>query len=123
MFGRGNRSLARDTEPRDPSAYGVSKLGGELALQSHGDAVSLRFSSIYGPGMTAPNFLTRAAEQGYPCQPEWVIPQDRFQKIDAWLAKNEGMKPEELLRSRPAEFASEELLLVIKCRAGTTARE
>jgi UDP-glucose 4-epimerase len=42
-----------------PSAYGVSKLAGELAVQACREHVVLRFSSLYGPRMRAATFVPR----------------------------------------------------------------
>ncbi len=47
-----------------PNAYGLSKAMGERMVAAHDDAVSLRFSSIYGAGMTAPSFIPRLISQG-----------------------------------------------------------
>jgi len=40
-----------------PHAYGLSKLAGETIARSHPNHVILRFSSLYGPGMTRKTFL------------------------------------------------------------------
>ncbi len=47
-----------------PSAYGLSKALGEQTVAAHGNAISLRFSSIYGPGMTAATFLPKLIRRG-----------------------------------------------------------
>ena len=46
-----------------PSAYALSKLAGEVAVAAHPDQVTLRFSSLYGAGMTARSFLPLIIEQ------------------------------------------------------------
>ncbi len=47
-----------------PHAYGLSKAMGERMVAAHGNAAVLRFSSIYGVGMTAPTFIPRLISQG-----------------------------------------------------------
>lgn len=46
-----------------PSAYALSKLAGEVAVAAHPEQVTLRFSSLYGAGMTAKTFLPLIIEQ------------------------------------------------------------
>ena len=45
------------------SAYGQTKLAGEQAAHAYPDTVSLRFSSLYGPGMVDSTFLPRLVAQ------------------------------------------------------------
>lgn len=46
-----------------PSAYALSKLAGEVAVAAHPEQITLRFSSLYGAGMTARSFLPLIIEQ------------------------------------------------------------
>lgn len=46
-----------------PSAYALSKLAGEVAVAAHPEQVTLRFSSLYGAGMTARSFLPLILDQ------------------------------------------------------------
>lgn len=46
-----------------PSAYALSKLAGEIAIAAHPNQITLRFSSLYGAGMTAKSFLPLIIEQ------------------------------------------------------------
>lgn len=46
-----------------PSAYALSKLAGEVAVAAHPEQMTLRFSSLYGAGMTARSFLPLIIEQ------------------------------------------------------------
>jgi UDP-glucose 4-epimerase len=41
----------------NPSAYGLSKLAGEIAVSAHPNHTIQRLSSLYGGGMKAPSFL------------------------------------------------------------------
>ncbi len=47
-----------------PSAYGLSKALGERIVAAHENAVSLRFSSLYGVGMTAATFVPMLIRRG-----------------------------------------------------------
>lgn len=47
-----------------PNAYGLSKALAEQIVASHQNSLTLRFSSIYGPGMKAPTFVPRLIERG-----------------------------------------------------------
>ena len=43
--------------PRPLNSYGASKIRGEEAVKRHSNAVIVRFSSLYGPGMRTSTFL------------------------------------------------------------------
>lgn len=49
--------ISEDSAFERPGAYGLSKLAGEVIVQAHPNHCVLRYSSLYGPGMTAPTFL------------------------------------------------------------------
>lgn len=49
--------LSENAPLNQPGAYGLSKLAGETIVRAHERHCVLRFSSLYGAGMTAPTFL------------------------------------------------------------------
>jgi UDP-glucose 4-epimerase len=64
VYGAPLRLPATEEHPfNNPGGYGLSKIAGEVAAGAHPNHVILRFSSVYGRGMTAPTFLPRLLEQ------------------------------------------------------------
>ena len=55
--------ITEETELAVATAYGQSKREGELAAHRYPNTVTLRFSSLYGPGMVASTFLPRLVAQ------------------------------------------------------------
>jgi len=54
-----------ETHPLNrPSAYGLSKALAERIVAAHENSITLRFSSIYGPGMAAPTFIPKLIARG-----------------------------------------------------------
>lgn len=49
--------LTETSEIAPRSAYGISKLAGEMLVASHQNYSILRFSSVFGPGMNSPTFI------------------------------------------------------------------
>ena len=62
VYGRGGRVLTEDSEPLAADVYGRSKLAGEAAVAAHGNAVVVRFGSLYGVGMRRRTFLPAVAQ-------------------------------------------------------------
>lgn len=57
VFGDAPSPRTETTECLPGDAYGRSKRSGECAVSRHASFACVRFSSLYGPGMTAPTFL------------------------------------------------------------------
>jgi len=57
VFGDAPAPRTEKTPPAPRDAYGRSKLSGEAALRHHPSFAIVRFTSLFGPGMTAPTFL------------------------------------------------------------------
>ena len=56
--------VTEDHPFNQPTTYGLSKAMGERMVATHDNAAVLRFSSLYGEGMTASTFIPRLLSQG-----------------------------------------------------------
>ena len=64
VYGEPQRLPVDEKHPFNrPHAYGLSKLAGETVARTHPKHVILRFSSLYGPGMTRQTFLPTAIDR------------------------------------------------------------
>lgn len=52
-----SRTIHETSSYHQPTLYGLSKLAGETVLRNHNNFAIIRFSSLYGKGMTASTFL------------------------------------------------------------------
>ena len=69
VYGDGQGTLDETSAFARPSSCGLSKLGGEAVVRQRPSHAVIRFSSLYGSGMTADTFLPRivaAARAGGP---------------------------------------------------------
>ena len=57
VYGAHDNEITENTGFNGPSLYGLSKLSGEFIIQHHPRYSILRFSSLYGKGMTSATFL------------------------------------------------------------------
>ena len=62
IYGEGQRVLNESSESVNPSAYGASKLKGEMAVSARTGNSIVRISSMYGPGMKRNTFLPRTID-------------------------------------------------------------
>lgn len=63
VYGDHNSTIFEDSTFNNPSLYGLSKLAAESILKFHPDFQIIRFSSIYGMGMTVKTFIPKLLEQ------------------------------------------------------------
>lgn len=63
VYGNNNSTIFEDSAFNNPTLYGLSKLAAESILRFHPDFQIIRFSSIYGMGMTAKTFIPKLLEQ------------------------------------------------------------
>lgn len=63
VYGDHKSTIFEDSSFNNPTLYGLSKLAAESILKFHPDFQIIRFSSIYGMGMTLKTFIPKLLEQ------------------------------------------------------------
>lgn len=63
VYGNHNSTIFEESSFNNPTLYGLSKLAAESILKFHPDFQIIRFSSIYGEGMTRKTFIPKLLEQ------------------------------------------------------------
>lgn len=62
VYGNHNDVITEDSSFNNPSIYGQTKLAAEILLKFHQNTQIIRFSSLYGKGMTSATFLPKIIE-------------------------------------------------------------